>query len=582
MYRFAVVWLAALVLYPGTRATDAATRHDSTDVPHGIVPGETTTSWIEVEETGPIASLIVEVDISFLWDEDLDADLIAPDGSRVALFTHVGGIGADFTRTVFDDGAAVSIRNGQAPFAGRYQPEGNLGALVGKERQGSWQLEVTNDGDWFTGTLNSWALIFDGEAGAGPCPPPPEPVAPDPPDHAVGVPLQTTLSWHARAAGPAAFRLLATTGEEEPDPFTIFELQTDPPRAVRLGDSGGVYALDFSPGGELYGCSEYALWKLTVVADHVTYEKVGDFHSAADDSILMTGLAFHPDGTLYGSTFDLASSSSFIFTIDPKTAFVTQVCRFSLLQGLIWAIDFSPQGELYGVFVDLVLIDTGTCQIRPLGSLIATDLDWAPDGFLYAADSTTRMLYKIDPALGLVVAEYGPYDIAAWGLASQVIEGTTPANTNAAPNGTLSTVRASAWLAAQRFIPTLNTDPLRFAEGGSTPLGAVSAPAASSAKLSIAAEGDPNVVSYDVFLDTVNPPVRLIGSNVRAQQCRASDLVACTTYYWQVVARNTCGETEGPIWSFTTESVPADFDRDCDVDFADLAVFASYWLFDLQ
>jgi len=582
MYRSTIVWLAALVVYLGTPAADAATKHDSTDVPKGIVPGETTTSRIEVEEAGPLTSVTVELDISFLWDEDLDADLVAPDGSRVALFTHVGGIGANFTRTVFDDGAAVPIKNGQAPFTGRYKPEGNLGALAGKERQGTWKLEVTNDGDWFTGTLNSWALILDSEAGAVPCPPPPEPVTPDPLDDAVGVPLHTILSWHVRAAGPVAFRFLAATGEEGPDPFTIFELQTDPPRAVRIAGSGGVYALDFSPTGELYGCSEYALWKLTVVGDQVTCEKVGDFHSAVDDSVLMTGLAFHPDGTLHGSTFDLVSSSSVIFKIDEKTAFVTEVCRFSILEGLIWAIDFSPQGELYGAFVDLALIDTKTCQIRQLGSLIATDLDWAPDGFLYAADSETRMLYKIDPALGIVVAEYGPYDITAWGLASQIIKGPTPANANIAPNGTLGAARASAGLAANRGVQALRVDLWRLAEGGSTRLGAASAPAAKSVRLLAAADEGQNAIGYDVFLDTVNPPVRLIASNITAQQCAANDLVACKAYYWQVVAKNTCGQTKGPVWSFTTASVPADFDRDCDVDFADLAVFASYWLFGSQ
>ena len=123
---------------------------------------------------------------------------------------------------------------------------------------------------------------------------------------------------------------------------------------------------------------------------------------------------------------------------------------------------------------------------------------------------------------------------------------------------------------------------MRLSEGGSTRSGAASARAARSARqLTVAAEGQ-DAVSYDVFLDTVNPPVRLIGSNITAQQWAANDLAACKTYYWQVVARNTCGETKGPIWSFTTESVPADFDRDGDVDFADLAVFASYWLFGSQ
>jgi hypothetical protein len=60
----------------------------------------------------------------------------------------------------------------------------------------------------------------------------------------------------------------------------------------------------------------------------------------------------------------------------------------------------------------------------------------------------------------------------------------------------------------------------------------------------------------------------------------AGNLLPCTTYYWQVVTENGCGErTAGPIWSFTTKGIPADFDEDCDVDMVDLAIFASYWLY---
>ena len=49
-----------------------------------------------------------------------------------------------------------------------------------------------------------------------------------------------------------------------------------------------------------------------------------------------------------------------------------------------------------------------------------------------------------------------------------------------------------------------------------------------------------------------------------------------TQYYWQVIAKNEFGLTEGPVWQFTT--TPAgDLEHDCDVHFADYCAFAARW-----
>jgi hypothetical protein len=50
-------------------------------------------------------------------------------------------------------------------------------------------------------------------------------------------------------------------------------------------------------------------------------------------------------------------------------------------------------------------------------------------------------------------------------------------------------------------------------------------------------------------------------------------LEARTTYYWRIDEVNDKGLTTGPVWSFTTEGIPADRDRDGDVDQEDFGRF---------
>lgn len=576
------------VLAAGQRGL-CGTRYESTDVPKAIAKTGTTTSTLEIDEAGPIDNVDVELDITFIWDEDLDVYLVAPDGTRVELFTDVGGMGMDFTQTVLDDDAPTAIQDGTAPFTGTYRPEGQLRDLEGKDGQGTWKLEVTNDGGWFDGRLNSWALVLgdvgDDDNGTGQCPALPKPVNPEPADGATGVPVDVTLAWRGGAGAPTPFRLLAATGEETGGPSGLYELQTDPVGAVHLGDHCGVAALDVSPDGELYGCDAYALWKLAVTEDSVSCSRIGAFHSTTDESILMTGLAFHPDGTLYGSTFNISTSligsDSILYRIDEETAFVTEVCRFSILQGIPWAIDFSPDGRLYGAFTTLMLIDLDACEAVALADVIATDIDWAPDGFIYATDDEAQMLYKMDPSLAIIADEFGTYDIAAWGLASQALDGTAQAGGGATGLPTpLQSAKARDPRTLEADLERLRDRLSRLATRATGP-NAKSYSVAGQAILLAAMPNEQDRITYDVYMDTAAPPTTLVCSDVDAQECDPSAALAfCTTYHWQVVAKNACGDTAaGPVWSFTTESVPADFDKDCDVDFSDLAVFASYWLF---
>ncbi|MFH1919577.1 MAG: S8 family serine peptidase [Planctomycetota bacterium] len=133
----------------------------SGDVPKNITDDATVTSTLTVNESFPIADLDVKIDIAHTYDADLDVFLIAPDGTRIELFTDVGVTGDDFSGTILDDEADTAIVDGVAPFSGRYRPEGLLSVVDGTNARGTWTLEITDDGAIDKGTLNSWALIVE-------------------------------------------------------------------------------------------------------------------------------------------------------------------------------------------------------------------------------------------------------------------------------------------------------------------------------------------------------------------------------------------------------------------------------------
>ncbi len=158
--RPAVVLLILICLaYPGFADLGQPTEYRSTNTPLDIQDQGTMVSSITVTDVGQIGDLNVKVNITHGWNSDLDIFLIAPDGTRVELFTDVGGSSSNFRNTILDDEASKSIKDGSGPFVGSYRPEGSLASLIGKELSGTWRLEVTDDKTEDVGTLDSWSLI---------------------------------------------------------------------------------------------------------------------------------------------------------------------------------------------------------------------------------------------------------------------------------------------------------------------------------------------------------------------------------------------------------------------------------------
>ena len=64
---------------------------------------------------------------------------------------------------------------------------------------------------------------------------------------------------------------------------------------------------------------------------------------------------------------------------------------------------------------------------------------------------------------------------------------------------------------------------------------------------------DSDPLTYDVFLDTVNPPATKVSTSQTGTVYTAT-LTAAQTYYWKVVVKDDKGgETIGQIWSFKTD-----------------------------
>ena len=82
------------------------------------------------------------------------------------------------------------------------------------------------------------------------CDLPPEPSNPQPPDLATSVPLSTNLAWQADTG---SFRLLAGTGSEGPNSFSLVELQTDPVAEVLETIAAGADVVLLSDGGAARG-----------------------------------------------------------------------------------------------------------------------------------------------------------------------------------------------------------------------------------------------------------------------------------------------------------------------------------------
>jgi subtilisin-like proprotein convertase family protein len=143
-----------------------------------IAEGELTSTISVTGATGAFSAVRVEVNITHTYVGDLDIYLEGPDGLFIYLVDSFGPDGAsdpdfllsdfagdNFVATVFDDSAALSIYDGDAPFTGGFAPTEPLSTFLdsystGSDWNGAWTLSIYDQLDPDTGTLNSWKLMF--------------------------------------------------------------------------------------------------------------------------------------------------------------------------------------------------------------------------------------------------------------------------------------------------------------------------------------------------------------------------------------------------------------------------------------
>jgi subtilisin-like proprotein convertase family protein len=121
-------------------------------------------STINISGAGGASSVAsVTLNITHTFDGDLDITLIAPNGSSIDLTSDNGGLGDDYTGTVFVPTGAPSITTGTAPMTGTFTPEQAFTTLTGSAN-GTWTLKVADDASIDTGTLLNWSITIPGAA----------------------------------------------------------------------------------------------------------------------------------------------------------------------------------------------------------------------------------------------------------------------------------------------------------------------------------------------------------------------------------------------------------------------------------
>lgn len=137
-----------------------STTVSSPNVPVDICDLCNVSSTLNFASHGLILDVNALVDITHSFDADLVLS-VSHGGITVLLSNRQGGSGGqNYTGTVFDDQADVSIAAGDAyaPYTGSFRPEDALSAFIGQDAFGEWTFTAQDSEAGDSGTLNSWGI----------------------------------------------------------------------------------------------------------------------------------------------------------------------------------------------------------------------------------------------------------------------------------------------------------------------------------------------------------------------------------------------------------------------------------------
>lgn len=137
--------------------TSTDTYNSTGSVP--IIDGGTSASTISIPVgSGLVRDINVRINLTHTWVSDLVITLIAPDSTEIVLASGVGQDGDDFTNTIFDDSASISITAGNAPFTGTFRPAQPLSGFNGLSLDGTWTLRIDDVFLQDFGILLDWSM----------------------------------------------------------------------------------------------------------------------------------------------------------------------------------------------------------------------------------------------------------------------------------------------------------------------------------------------------------------------------------------------------------------------------------------
>lgn len=146
-----------------TTSVGAKTFENNTDTP---IP-DLSTITVDVDAADAVSSIskvTVTINLDHTFVGDLDIKLISPNGTTIRLADHNGGSGDNFTNTVFDDDAAVSITSitsSDAPFTGTYRPIDPLSTFNTEDPNGTWTLSIADEWGLDSGTFHSVSITIE-------------------------------------------------------------------------------------------------------------------------------------------------------------------------------------------------------------------------------------------------------------------------------------------------------------------------------------------------------------------------------------------------------------------------------------